>query len=109
MGLSMGSVGVGNPPPPPAACTVWCRMQNQNIKTRRMKFRGQTLTSIGMSGPFNPPLYPCLTNTLVQATLAAWVIVFWYEFVYPTRGIWTGPIVRVSVSWCFLDANPTQL
>ena len=38
-----------------AACTVWCGMQNQNIKTCGMKFRGQTLTSTGMSGPFNPP------------------------------------------------------
>ena len=28
-------------------------MQNQNIKTCRMKFRGQTST--GMSGSFNPP------------------------------------------------------
>ena len=23
-----------------AACTVWCGMQNQNVKTCRMKFRG---------------------------------------------------------------------
>ena len=33
---------------------VWCGMQNQNI-TCRMKVRGQTLTSTGMSGSFNPP------------------------------------------------------
>ena len=30
-------------------------MQNQNIKACRMKFRGQALTSTGMSGSFNPP------------------------------------------------------
>ena len=38
-----------------AAGVVWCGMQNQNIKTCRRKFRGQTLTSTGMSGSFNPP------------------------------------------------------
>ena len=33
-------------------------MQNQNIKTYRMEFRGQTLTLTGMSGSFNPPPTP---------------------------------------------------
>ena len=30
-------------------------MQSQNMKTCRMKFRDQTLTSTGTCGPFNPP------------------------------------------------------
>ena len=35
-------------------CVVWHAESEHNI-TCRMKFRGETLTSTGMSGPFNPP------------------------------------------------------
>ena len=33
-------------------------MQNQNLKTCRMQFRGQILTSTRVSGSFNPPHHP---------------------------------------------------
>ena len=50
----------------PAACSVWCGMQNQNTKICRMKFRGQSLTSTRMSGPVNPPPHTPSPSALVN-------------------------------------------
>ena len=41
-------------------CMVWHAEPEHNI-TCRMKFRGETLTSTAMSGPFNPPPRWCPT------------------------------------------------
>ena len=58
-----------------AACTVWCGMRNQNIKTCRMKFSGRTSTSTGMGGSFNPPMVDPVEEVTSSDQVGSWLYV----------------------------------